>query len=63
METNRLLRIWQIIGCKKKGIGAIIPISRSSWLLGVKNGIYPAPIKIGKRTVVWRESDIKKILK
>lgn len=35
-----------------------IPISRTSLYDGVKLGLYPAPIRIGKRTVAWRESEI-----
>ena len=32
--------------------------SRSSIYLGVKNGTFPKPIKLGKRAVGWIESEI-----
>ncbi len=36
----------------------ILPISRSTFLNGVKNGRYPKPIRIAQRVVVWRKKDI-----
>lgn len=45
-----LLRVKQIL--------KIIPISRSSWWAGVKNGRYPKPFKLSARTTVWRVKDI-----
>lgn len=55
------LRIFHIIGDKKRGIPPLLPISRSSFLNGIKSGRYPAPIKHG-RTLFWRTSDIKQLL-
>lgn len=37
-------------------------LSRSSIYQNIKNGDFPTPIKIGKRAVAWRESDIQKWL-
>lgn len=36
-----------------------IPVSKSSWWLGIRDGRFPAPIKIGPRTTVWRVEDIR----
>jgi prophage regulatory protein len=36
----------------------MLPISRSSFWQGVKNGTYPASVKIGPRTTAWKKSDI-----
>ncbi len=36
-----------------------IPVSRSSWWQGIKDGRYPAGIKIGPRTTAWLQSDIE----
>lgn len=55
------LRIWQIIG--GKGYRPIIPVSKTSWWRGVKEERYPHPIKLGKRTTVWRERDILALIK
>ncbi|MGB3417974.1 MAG: AlpA family phage regulatory protein [Mesorhizobium sp.] len=36
-----------------------IPVSRSAWHLAVKEGRFPAPIKLGPRTTCWRAEDIR----
>ncbi|MEQ1639161.1 MAG: AlpA family phage regulatory protein [Methylococcales bacterium] len=59
-ETG-FLRIWQIVG-KKNNIPALIPISRTSFLNGVKSGKFPQPIKLGIRTTAWRVEDIKALI-
>jgi prophage regulatory protein len=56
------LRLNQIIGDRKRGIPAVIPISRSSFLDGVKSGKYPQPVKLSERAVAWRIEDIKKLI-
>jgi prophage regulatory protein len=35
-----------------------IPVSRTSLYDGIKIGLYPAPVRIGKRSVAWWESEI-----
>jgi prophage regulatory protein len=66
-HDNRLpetgyLRIWQIIGNKKTNVPALIPISRTSFLNGVKSGRFPKSVKLGERTVAWRVEDIRKLV-
>lgn len=65
--SNRLpetgfLRIWQIVGNKKTNTPALIPISRTSFLNGVKSGKYPKPVKLGERTTAWRVEDIRNLI-
>jgi prophage regulatory protein len=40
-----------------------IPISRSSWLAGVKTGRYPGPVHLSIRRVAWRRSDIEALIR
>ena len=40
----------------------LIPLKRTSWLNGVKDGIYPKPIKLGARSVAWRVADIRALV-
>jgi hypothetical protein len=40
------------------GPGGPIPVSKSTWWAGVRTGRFPAPLKLGPRTTVWRVSDI-----
>ena len=41
---------------------AVLPISKSSWWQGVKDGRYPKSIKHGGRTF-WRVADIQALIK
>jgi len=36
----------------------LIPVSRSTWWAGVKSGLYPKPIKIGKRACGWLKGEV-----
>lgn len=57
LPKEGFLRLRQIIGDEKTP--PIIPISRSNFLAGVKEGRFPKPIKLGLRTTAWRVSDIR----
>jgi len=56
------LRIWDIVSNPSKGTTGLLPIGRSSFLKGVKEGRYPKPVKLGPRTTAWRVSDIHDLL-
>lgn len=36
-----------------------IPVSKSTWWQGVKDGRFPKPQKLGPRTTVWKAQDIR----
>jgi predicted DNA-binding transcriptional regulator AlpA len=60
LPTEGFLRLSQIIG--NKDAPPIIPVSRSSFLAAVKEGRFPKPCKLGKRTTAWKVEDIRKLL-
>ena len=39
-----------------------VPVSRSTWLRGVKSGLYPEPVKVSMKLIFWRAADIEKLL-
>ena len=41
---------------------ALMQVSRSNWLDGVKSGRYPAPVRLSDRRVAWRISDLKEFI-
>ncbi len=51
---SRLLRLRDVL--------TLLPIGRTSLYEGIKIGLYPKPIKLGKRTVAWREDELKKYI-
>lgn len=58
LNDHRLLRVREIIAP-----GGPIPVSRSTWWAGVKNGRFPSPVKIGPRITAWRLKDIRNLIK
>lgn len=56
-ETG-FLRIRQILA----PVGPI-PVSKSTWWAGVKDGRFPKPLKLGNRVTVWRVEDIRQLIK
>ena len=39
-----------------------IPVSKSSWWQGIKDGRYPKPVKLGPRITAWRVEDIRALI-
>jgi len=39
-----------------------IPVGKSSWWAGIKNGRYPKGYKLGPGTTVWRVQDIRDLI-
>lgn len=39
-----------------------IPVGKSSWWAGIKNGRYPKGYKLGPGTTVWRVRDIRDLI-
>jgi predicted DNA-binding transcriptional regulator AlpA len=57
LNLEGFLRLTAIIGPR-----GIYPVSKSSWWEGVRQGRYPAPVRLGPRTVAWRVSDIRSLI-
>jgi prophage regulatory protein len=60
--TPQLLTLKQIVGDSKKGIIALIPVSRSTFENRVKTGKYPKPVKLTERLNAWRVDDINRLI-
>ncbi|MEQ1942335.1 AlpA family phage regulatory protein [Mesorhizobium sp. VNQ89] len=39
-----------------------IPVSKSTWWAGIKDGRFPKPVKLGTRITVWRVVDIRSLI-
>jgi prophage regulatory protein len=39
-----------------------IPVSRSTWWAGIKDGRYHKPVKLGPRITAWRVEDIRALI-
>ena len=54
------LRLKHIIGDAKADppIPALIPVGKTTWWRGVKQGRYPQPVQISERCTAWRAEEI-----
>lgn len=52
----------QILGHVQSNTPALIPVSRTTWWRGVKNGLYPQGVKISARRTAWRAEDIQALI-
>jgi len=41
---------------------SFIPVSKTAWYEGIKNGIYPQPIKLSERSKAYRTEDIRELI-
>jgi len=64
LPQTGFLRIKQILGDKNQSppILPIIPVSKSTWWAGVKEGRFPQPTKLGPKITVWRVEDIRTLI-
>ena len=42
-----------------KSVLAVYPVSKSTWWQGVREGKFPAPIKLSEHCTAWRSADIR----
>jgi predicted DNA-binding transcriptional regulator AlpA len=40
----------------------VFPISKSVWWQGIRDGLYPAPVKLSSRCSAWRVEDIRALI-
>ncbi len=57
LPATGLLRLRQILSPEGP-----IPVSKSTWWAGVKDGRFPKPLKLGARVTVWRVEDIRELI-
>lgn len=55
--SPRLLRITDVLAPNGP-----IPVSKSTWWEGVRNGRYPKPIKLSPKITVWRSDEINQLV-
>ena len=65
LPAEGYVRVSQIVGDPgaTPPIPPIIPISKSGWWSGVREGRYPKPVRtLGKRITAWRVEDIRELI-
>ncbi|MDQ6976428.1 MAG: AlpA family phage regulatory protein [Mariprofundaceae bacterium] len=41
---------------------AVIPISKTAWNDGIREGLFPPPVKLGTRLSMWNVADIRTLI-
>ena len=64
LPDTGLLRLPQILGDPKAEppIPALIPVSKSTWWAGIREGRFPKPVHLSRRCVAWKGEEIKKLI-
>lgn len=57
LPTTGFVRLPAIIGPNGP-----IPVSKSTWWAGIKDGRFPKPVKLGPRITAWRVEDIRTLI-
>ncbi len=47
--------------CRLPLVLAVLPIGKTTWLDGVRNGRFPKPVHLG-RSVLWKAHEIRRVL-
>ena len=42
---------------------SIIPLGKTSWWEGVRDGRFPKPVKLSERCTAWKAEDIRELIK
>lgn len=58
VPNDRYVRLNSIVGDRKTGTPGMLPIGASTWWAGVKDGRYPAAVKLGPGITAWRLQDV-----
>ncbi len=40
----------------------VFPVSKSTWWVGIKDGRFPKPVKLGQKITAWRVQDIRALI-
>ncbi len=62
MKNKKEITIPVIGFLRLKQVLEIIPVGKSTWWRGVKEGRFPQSVKLGARTTCWRVEDIRKLV-
>jgi hypothetical protein len=64
INPQKFYRLLEIIGDKSQDppLQGLIPVSRSTWYQGIREGFFPEPVKISERIAAWRGQDLLQLV-
>jgi prophage regulatory protein len=61
IPAEGFVRVSQLLGCRRRGLVPILPISRSGLYAWIRDGRFPAPMKLGK-VIAWDAAVVREAL-
>ncbi len=46
----------------REGLPGLLPMSESTWWLGIRTGRFPKPVRLSDRIVAWRTKEIRELI-
>ena len=64
INPQKFYRLFEVIGDRSQHppLQGLIPVSRSTWYQGIRDGVFPEPIKISERITAWRGQDLLQLV-
>jgi prophage regulatory protein len=62
IPAEGFVRVSQLLGCRRRGLPGILPISRSGLYLWIREGRWPAPVRLGPKVIAWPAQQIREAL-
>jgi len=62
MPAGGLVRVSQLLGCRRDGIVPILPILRNGICAAIRDGRVPPPIKTGLEVIAWPSEQARAML-
>lgn len=62
LPENGYVRVSQLLGCRRRGLVPILPISRSCLYAWIREGRWPAPQRLGPKVIAWPSSQVREAL-
>jgi prophage regulatory protein len=59
LPAEGYVRVSQLLGCRRRGLVPILPVSRSGLYLLIREGRFPAPQKLGPKIIFWPVAQIR----
>ena len=52
----------QLLGCRRRGLVPILPVSRSGLYAWIRDGRRPAPQELGPKVIAWPAQQVRETL-
>ena len=62
LPAEGYVRVSQLLGCRRRGLVPILPLSRSGLYAWIRDGRWPAPVRLGPKVIAWPAQQVREAL-